>query len=363
MIIRPVERSTDRARGWQCQTPAKINLFLEVLGRRPDGYHNLDTIMLAIDLTDCLEIYPNESDQLTLELDLSEAQQLGNSQLAQSDRTWDIPTQVQGPQANLVLAALDALRSRWDSCADRPSGVQNRGAHVILKKRIPSQAGLGGGSSDAAAALVLGSLLWEIDYDSSHLGCIASDLGSDINFFLDGHNGINWTARCTQRGQSVQPIANRCDIHGLIVHPPEGCHTAEVFALVRDSIERGYQVRWADEMIECLASGPKTQNHQARLAKLLYNRLDGSAVRTTKWVEQTAMCIARYNTLGQCLSGSGSARFCLCNTRAQAEEIASELRQIGDFRAYPFSTWNSPSIDQQITANRKSRISIDDSTD
>lgn len=344
MIIRRIENLSTSAKGWQCQTPAKINLFLEVLGKRPDGYHNLDTIMLAIDLTDGLEIYPSHSGDLSLEVDLSEAQVVGDSQLAGADRTWDIPTRADGQHANLVLRALDALRDL--------SGTRNRGAHVILKKRIPSQAGLGGGSSDAAAALVLGTLVWQLDYAPDRLGAIASDLGSDINFFLDGHNGKNWTARCTQRGQSVKPIANDCQIHGVIVHPPEGCQTAQVFGLVRESISQRQQVQEADAMIRCLDDGPKEPNHQARLAQLLYNRLDEAAIRTTYWVEQTARSIARFNTLGQCLSGSGSARFCLCTSRAQAESIALELHQVGNFRAYPFSTWTSPSIGEQITANR-----------
>lgn len=76
MIIRRIEHSSTSAKGWQCQTPAKINLFLEVLGKRPDGYHDLDTIMLAIDLTDGLEIYPSHSGDLSLEVDLSECRSL-----------------------------------------------------------------------------------------------------------------------------------------------------------------------------------------------------------------------------------------------------------------------------------------------
>jgi 4-diphosphocytidyl-2-C-methyl-D-erythritol kinase len=337
--------------GWRCTTPAKINLFLEVLGKRPDGYHDLDTVMLAIDLTDTLEIYPTHSDALTLQLDLSEAQAVGKEQLAKVDRTWQIPTHGASATGNLVLRALEALRRELDSRAISPvstATTAGRGAHVILKKRIPSQAGLGGGSSDAAAALVLGSLLWHQTYDPTLLGVLASKLGSDINFFLEGHNGRNWTARCTQRGEIVQPVANRYQVHGLIVHPPAGCSTAQVFSRVGETIADRSQAHGPDALLECLAHCPEDPNHAARLARLLYNRLDVAAVQTTEWVEQAARRIDRCNSFGQCLSGSGSARFCLCRDRPQAETMAMELRREGEFRAYPFSAWTSPSIADQV---------------
>ncbi|MFM8400324.1 MAG: hypothetical protein ACKOAH_21040, partial [Pirellula sp.] len=92
MRIDRVVRPQTAQVGWRAVTPAKINLFLEVLGRRPDGYHDLDTVMLAIDLTDTLEIYRVESDTLSLEVDLSEAQVVGNQELAREDRTWQIPS-------------------------------------------------------------------------------------------------------------------------------------------------------------------------------------------------------------------------------------------------------------------------------
>jgi 4-diphosphocytidyl-2-C-methyl-D-erythritol kinase len=179
--------------GYRCISPAKINLFLEIHGKRSDGYHNLDTVMLAIDLTDTLEIYPRESDELTMELDLSEAQQVGQRELARLDPTWDIPTQAAGSSShcgsgtNLVLKALDALRRALDSePVSSPDRGKRCGAHVVLRKRIPSQAGLGGGSSDAAAALVLGALLWQERFDIAWLARIAMQLGSDINFCLEG---------------------------------------------------------------------------------------------------------------------------------------------------------------------------------
>jgi 4-diphosphocytidyl-2C-methyl-D-erythritol kinase len=189
-----------------------------------------------------------------------------------------------------------------------------------------------------------------VPYDPALLGSIASRLGSDINFFLDGHNGENWTARCTQRGQIVAPLANACPTHGVVVHPPAGCQTAAVFSLVRDSIADRQSACSPDELLACLAQRIPEPWQPARLGQLLYNRLDVAAVQTTEWVQRTASRIAQCDTLGQCLSGSGSARFCLCADRAQAEAMAAKLQREGNFRAYPFSTWTSPSIGDQIAA-------------
>jgi 4-diphosphocytidyl-2-C-methyl-D-erythritol kinase len=363
--------------GYRCISPAKINLFLEILGKRSDGYHNLDTVMLAIDLTDTLEIYPRDSDELTMELDLSEAQQVGQRELARLDPTWDIPTQASdsssnsGSGANLVLKALDALRRALDS---DPVSSSDRGkccgAHVVLRKRIPSQAGLGGGSSDAAAALVLGSLLWQERFDIAWLARIAMQLGSDINFFLEGHNGTNWTARCTQRGEIVDPIANLIPIHGLIVHPPAGCPTGKVFAHLQESLDERSVRETPDRLIAFLespkASDPTGSANQraivrndqympAQLARLLYNRLETAASQTTAWIERTSRRIDRCDLLGQCLCGSGSARFALCSDRARAEAMALDLQREGELRAYPFSAWTSPALDKQVSIITHSR--------
>lgn len=369
--------------GYRCISPAKINLFLEILGKRSDGYHNLDTVMLAIDLTDTLEIYPRDSDELTMELDLSEAQQVGQRELARLDPTWDIPTQAAGSSsnagssagsnagANLVLKALDGLRRALDS---DPEGSPDRGrrcgAHVVLRKRIPSQAGLGGGSSDAAAALILGALLWQERFDIGWLARIARQLGSDINFFLEGHNGVNWTARCTQRGEIVHPIANAIPIHGLIVHPPAGCPTGKVFAHLQESLDERSVRETPDRLIAFLES-PKGSDSQGRatpraigrndpympaqLARLLYNRLETAASQSTPWIERTSRRIDRCDLLGQCLCGSGSARFALCSERAQAEALALDLQREGEFRAYPFSAWTSPALGKQVSIMTHSR--------
>lgn len=346
-----------RIEGLRCEIPSKVNLFLEVLGRRPDGYHDLDTIMHAVDLTDLLEIYLSETSAIELCIDTSEAQQITvvSDQNTACDRAFDIPSDA----SNLIIRALVALRKSLAT-----PNQQLPGAKVILRKRIPSQAGLGGGSANAAAALVLGSLLWAQKVDFPSIRSLAAKLGSDLNFFIDGHSDLvcnsdrsslrSWTSRCTGRGECVEPLDLDLHLHGVIVHPREGCNTQAVFSRLRDDGALDGPRRSPERLLEALAvlSSEGAINPSAndwnQLGGLLYNRLDDAAKNTTAWVQRAAIRLDRYNPHGQCLSGSGSARFCLCSSREQADEIAEELRKEGEYRAYSVSSWRTPALTRQI---------------
>src|SRR5438132_11639998 len=154
------------------QAPAKVNLFLEVLGKRPDGYHDLETLMVAVDVTDTLEFWPDESGALTL--------------------TCDAPGLTTGPD-NLVLRAADRLKRH----ANYPGG-----AAIHLAKSIPMQAGLAGGSSDAATSLKGLNRLWNLGLPDAELARLAAEIGSDVAFFFAP--GAAW---CTGRGEKVEPMA------------------------------------------------------------------------------------------------------------------------------------------------------------
>ena len=150
---------------------AKINLGLEVTGKRPDGYHNLVSVMQLVDLHDTLTFSP--ADDLSLFSD-------DPAMLAEGDN-------------NLVLRAAHLLR--------QTSGV-GKGAHITLDKRIPSAAGLGGGSSDAAATLLGLSRLWGLDLSLEEMSRLGGTLGSDVPFFFAGP-----TALVEGRGEQVTPLA------------------------------------------------------------------------------------------------------------------------------------------------------------
>jgi len=173
---------------------AKTNLRLEVIGKRADGFHEIDTTFQTIDLCDLLEV-SDAPDGVRLEC---------------SDPS--IPSD----SRNLVIRAAEALRKRY--------GI-SRGARIRLEKNIPAGGGLGGGSSDAAIALLLLSRLWEIPADVGALSGVGSTLGSDVPFFF-----VGGAARGRGRGEVVEPLPDEPARSLVLVAPPFSISTAEVYA-------------------------------------------------------------------------------------------------------------------------------------
>jgi 4-diphosphocytidyl-2-C-methyl-D-erythritol kinase len=172
--------------------PAKINLALRVLSRMEDGYHELDTVFQAVDLWDRLEIHPSTGWSL-------------------SCNRPEIP--VDG--SNLVIRAAELLAAEF--------GVKPQG-ELRLEKSIPSEAGLGGGSSDAAAALLLCARFWGLSPRPGLLSELGSRVGADVPFFL-----VGGTARGTGRGDRIEPIESLPETALLMGFPPYGVSTARVF--------------------------------------------------------------------------------------------------------------------------------------
>jgi len=287
--------------------------------------------MMAVSLSDVLEIEHRDDDQLELAVGFPEGVGIP---LDEKDRAWCIPAD----QSNLVICALDQLRIAL--------GKPHAGASLRLLKRIPAMAGLGGGSADAAAALVLGILLWTTRMEIDPLIAIASDLGSDINFFLESHQHGTWLARCTGRGERIERLNCPIPLHFVIVHPPRGCSTKDVFEAFGANPQPKLE-NTPDQIIRSLRTGDVNA-----IGEALLNRLENSAVQTTTWIERTRKRIDRYDHLGQCMSGSGSARFCLCTSREEAEKIAIEIQSEGEMRAYCAQSWQSPGIEEQLVAIR-----------
>jgi len=185
-------------------TPAKLNLFLEVLSRRDDGFHEIETLMTPVSLFDTLRLSLSDDRGIDLQCRWSTAGVEGSA-------AGDLPAR----EENLVYRALIRLRQR--------SGV-DRGLQVQLVKRIPSASGLGGGSSDAAAALVGANLLWELNWSADRLSSVAAELGSDIPFFLAGGAAV-----CRGRGERVEPVWAGPPQSVVLVRPPQGLSTAAVY--------------------------------------------------------------------------------------------------------------------------------------
>jgi 4-diphosphocytidyl-2-C-methyl-D-erythritol kinase len=172
---------------------AKINLLLRILGKREDGFHELCTVFQTVSLAD--EITFEESDSLSLECDAE-----------------NIPTD----DSNLILKAANALKKDF--------GVE-KGAKIKLKKNIPEQGGLGGGSSNAAVALLGLATLWNLEIEPRKLVEIGAGLGSDVPFFFYGG-----TASGTGRGTEIKPLQEFTEKYLLIVKPSVKVSTAEAFA-------------------------------------------------------------------------------------------------------------------------------------
>ena len=190
------------------RAPAKVNLYLEVLGRRADGFHELVTVLQAIDLCDevALRLRPRSPER--------RAAAEPEIRLELAGSASDVPTDA----TNLAVRAAALVLEAAGAAADLALELR-------LDKRIPPGGGLGGGSSDAAAVLSgLNRLLGE-PLDGSELSALAARLGSDVAFFL--HGG---TALCTGRGERVLPIAPPRPFAVTLLLPPFGTQTPRVYA-------------------------------------------------------------------------------------------------------------------------------------
>jgi 4-diphosphocytidyl-2-C-methyl-D-erythritol kinase len=186
----------------QVRAFAKLNLTLRVLGRRPDGYHELRTTFQSLEVHDTLTFTARK----------------GPFAIACSDP--DCPRD----ESNLIWRAADRL---W---RERPGGGALSGVEVTVAKRIPSRAGLGGGSSDAAATLRALALLWRLRVEPERLSGMAADLGADVPFFMEGG-----TALGLERGDLLFPLIDQPPWWVVLARPSFGVSTRDAFAWWDDS--------------------------------------------------------------------------------------------------------------------------------
>jgi len=257
------------------EAPAKVNLFLRVLGIRPDGFHELETLILPISLADQVEVHaaadPNFR-TLSLSLDVS-----GEDELVRG---------VPRDEANLVMRAGLALAER--------TGVLGF-ADIALDKRIPPAAGLGGGSSDAAAALAALNELWECGLDGPSLREVGGSVGSDVPALM-----LGGPALARGRGEQVE-VAAVCPLSLVVVTFPFGVSTPEAF-------------RWWDEAGAPTGPEPGPLLEAARLgmervAGSLFNDLEAPVVRRHPEIAEAKRSLLDGGALGAVMSGSGPTVF------------------------------------------------------
>ena len=292
-------------------TPAKLNLFLEILGKRSDGFHELETLMVTVGRYDSLRFTeddssasPARSASATSAADLPPGIHL-------TCRWAGLPEFSPGPiptgNENLVVRAAELLRE--------VTGTR-RGVSIELTKRIPMAAGLAGGSSDCAATLFGLNRFWKLGLPDQRLLELAARLGSDIPFFLTRTSA----AVCRGRGEIIEPLAAPMRLHFVIAKPTSGLSTAAVFRQCRPSSAP----RSARPLVDSLLAG-----RHALAAQHLHNALQPPAEQLNSDVARLRRTFSRLPFLGHQMSGSGTAYFGLCSQLDQAQALAAQVRSSG----------------------------------
>lgn len=265
--------------------PAKINLSLEVIAKRDDGYHDVRTVLQAVDLAD--ELTFEAADDLTLVVEPSRS----------------VPV-----EDNLVLGAAMVLRDAIGA---------GGGATITLRKRIPVAAGLGGGSSDAAAALLGLRTLWAPDFPDEQIYRIAASLGSDVPFFIRGG-----TALGQGRGDALEMLPLPVERFAVIMATPEpndGGKTGRLYSMLRpSSFSDGTRT---DEVARRIRDGES-------LTGVMRNAFESVAAQA--YASYNDAC-AIFGAFGGrvMLAGAGPSLFRLTDDRVTADRIAGEIMESG----------------------------------
>jgi 4-diphosphocytidyl-2-C-methyl-D-erythritol kinase len=288
-----------RSRRLVLQASAKINLALDVLGKRSDGYHDISTVMQAVDLFDRLTLEPAEA--ITVEID--------GLALPTDDR-------------NLVVRAGKLLR--------RAAGIE-AGVRIRLTKRIPVAAGLGGGSSDAAATLWGLNRLWRLRWPRARLSEMAVELGMDVPFFLGGGPAL-----ATGRGERLERLPAGGGYALVLVNPRLPLSTPEVYGRV--------PVGWRAEplgtrrMVEALR-----MRSAARVAAALANHLEDLVSPTVPVVGRMKSALIAAGALGAAMSGSGPTVFGVARSLDHARQIRRRVNR-ADWDCWAVRTHSGPAV-------------------
>lgn len=288
--------------------PAKLNLFLQVLGKRADGFHDLETLMVTIGIYDTLRFSAAPPSPSSDAITLTCVDARSRNRPGATHETLPLSS---GPD-NLVMRAALLLREATGT---------DQGAHIELVKRIPLAAGLAGGSTDAAATLVGLNRLWKLNLPNAELQTLAARLGSDVPFFLSPDP--TGAAVCRGRGEIIEPVRLPQRLHFVVVRPQSGLSTAQVFRHCR----AGSATSRVEDLVRHLQHG---RLHSA--ARCLHNSLQEPAELLNAEVTQLKHAFGRMPFLGHLMSGSGTSYYGLCQHRRQAVALAARLRgtRLGD---------------------------------
>ncbi|MSR62291.1 MAG: 4-(cytidine 5'-diphospho)-2-C-methyl-D-erythritol kinase [Planctomycetes bacterium] len=283
------------------RAPAKINLSLAVLGRRADGYHELDTVLLALPLADRVVLEERAQGADVLQV------------------TGPASTGVPADASNLAWRAVVAVRE-----LARVHGRRTTAFALELEKHVPAAAGLGGGSADAAAAAFAAAELWGLDPDAPELLQALAALGSDCPFFLATR--ASGLARCTGRGERVAPLpALALPWFLVLVTPPFGCATARVYAALEPRRPE-HRARFEPEQL----LGASLEDARGRIV----NDLEAAALRSHPELATFRAELEELAPGAFHLAGSGSSYFGFFADARDAEGVSAQLGARSEARRY-----------------------------
>jgi 4-diphosphocytidyl-2-C-methyl-D-erythritol kinase len=275
------------------RTNAKVNLFLRVLGRRSDGYHEVETILQVIRLADEIEAVATTSGKVEIEME------------------W-----VDGGAGDLPLEADNLITQASRHLID--SGATNPGVKLVVRKRIPIGAGLGGGSGNAAGSLVVLNEMWGLDLERDKLQELAAAVGSDVPYCIEGG-----TVLATARGEKLTPLPSPETMWFVLGITDEPMFTREVYD-TWDTLPPPEEVSSA-LMTLALGAGDAEE-----VASLLHNDLEPAVFTMKPELEKKKEILVEAGALGACVSGSGPTLYGVGRDEADATAIAARVTEVFD---------------------------------
>ena len=264
---------------------AKINLYLDVLKRRRDGYHNIETIFQTVDLCD--------------ELSFAEEPH----RIAITCSTPDLDT----GEGNLVYKAAALLRGKY---------AVRQGARIHLEKHIPIAAGLAGGSGNAAAALIALNVLWDLRLPAEILRAHALELGSDVPYCT-----LGGAALATGRGEQLAPLPPLKSGWFVLLHPPIAVSAARTYN--HELMTRNEETAFAGRT----RSFRRALRHHARgdFAQLVFNRMETPVFHDFPHLAEAKHRLLEAGCTAAAMSGSGSTLFGVCAAKRDAGRVAEQF--------------------------------------
>ena len=283
------------------KSPAKLNLYLEVINKRPDGYHNIRTIFERINLVDHIQLSNNDTGKIRI--------------------TCNHPHVPLGPK-NLVYKVADLLRRQY--------GDAKQGVDIDIDKSIPVAAGLAGGSSNAATTLMGLNRLWKLKLPQSELVELAGQIGSDVPFFL---YDTSW-ALGTGRGENIKPLKIDRKLWHILVVPRIKMQTPKVYGLIkipRKRVSSKTSDLGATNLLTKKGDNANILVHKLRnsniinISSLLYNDLEKVVVEICPRIEKLKQKLKSLNAKGVTVSGSGPSVYGLTDSEKAAKQIQAQL--------------------------------------